>query len=57
MSDTSNRGKLSQFIQTKWSNEMIMEEIHTVNGILKIKSKKSVENCSVCNGFSPYLSQ
>lgn len=53
MSDTSNRGKLSQFIQTKWSNENDNGRNPYCQWNFEDKIKKTVKNCSVCMDSRP----
>lgn len=53
MSDTSNRGKLSQFIQTKWSNENDNGRNPYCQWRFEDIIKKTVKNCSVCIDSRP----
>ncbi|RGM54729.1 DNA-entry nuclease [Streptococcus vestibularis] len=53
MSDTSNRGKLSQFIQTKWSNENDNGRNPYCQWNFEDKIKKTVKNYSVCMDSRP----
>ncbi|MCY7049363.1 DNA-entry nuclease [Streptococcus sp. HMSC073D05] len=53
MSDKSNRGKKSQFIQTKWSNENDNGRNPCCQWRFEDIIKKTVKNCSVCIDSRP----
>ncbi|MEK4160643.1 hypothetical protein [Streptococcus sp. FSL E2-3488] len=53
MSNTSNRGKLSQFIQTKWSNENDNGRNPYCQWHFEDIIKETVTKCSVCMDSRP----